>query len=82
MIGQLPLTRHRADPSPAAALRAELRSRCVEVWAADGRVRHHAPTGAMSMALLMAMKAGEDALLALLEDEAAATRDGVEDHGA
>ena len=77
MIGQLRLTRHRADPSPAAALLAELRARGVEVRVEGGRLRHHAPTGAMTMALLMATKDNENELLALIAAEAAA-----EDHGA
>ncbi len=67
----LRLAAHHPDPTPADALLAQLRGRGVELWVDAGRLRHRAPDGAMTMTMLLAMKASETALLAVLAREAA-----------
>ena len=54
----------------AASLLAELRGRGVSLWDEGGRLRHRAPTGAVSMTMLLDIKARQDAILALLTAEA------------
>ncbi len=71
MTTQLRLTAHRERPTPADALLAQLRTRGVELWIDAGRVRHRAPTGAMTMSMLLALKDAEAAVLATLARDAA-----------